>query len=108
MRFSDSINYDINIPKPIKYANSDSSPFNSDESLSDDPSSSDDQNPSQNDLFQNSSNTYPLSIITSLFSNKTLRLLIIINFLTEPVTHLKTNQHLPILQKIEIPKLVKT
>ena len=29
VRFSDSINYDINIPKPIKYANSDSSPFNS-------------------------------------------------------------------------------
>ena len=36
MRFSDSINLDI--PKPIKYANSDSSPFNSDESLSDDTS----------------------------------------------------------------------
>ena len=36
MRFSDSINLDI--PNPIKYANSDSSPFNSDESLSDDTS----------------------------------------------------------------------
>ena len=32
MRFSDSTHHDI--PKPIKYANSDSSPFNSDESLS--------------------------------------------------------------------------
>ena len=67
MRFSDSINYNINTPKPIKYANSDSSPFNSDESLSDDPSSSDDQNPSQDDLFQNSSNTNPPSNTTSPF-----------------------------------------
>ena len=36
MRFSDSTQF--NIPKPIKYANSDSSPFNSDESASDDDS----------------------------------------------------------------------
>ena len=67
MRFSDSINYDIIIPKPNKYANIDSSPFNSDESLSDDPSSSDDQNLSQNDLFQNSLKTNPPSNITSPF-----------------------------------------
>ena len=39
MRFSDSINLDIS--KPIKYANSDSSPSYSDESLSDDTSFSD-------------------------------------------------------------------
>ena len=37
MRFSDSTQF--NIPKPIKYANSDSSPFNSDESMSDEDSS---------------------------------------------------------------------
>ena len=37
MRFSDSINTDI--PKPIKYANSDSSSFLSDTSSSDDESS---------------------------------------------------------------------
>ena len=37
MRFSDSIQFQI--PQPIKYANSDSSPFNSDESLSDEDSS---------------------------------------------------------------------
>ena len=37
MRFSDSTQFQI--PKPIKYANSDSSPFNSDESLSDEDSS---------------------------------------------------------------------
>ena len=43
MRFSDSTNY--NIPKPFKYANSDSSPFNSDESLSDDNSSQDNLTP---------------------------------------------------------------
>ena len=37
MRFSDSTHFQI--PQPIKYANSDSSPFNSDESLSDEDSS---------------------------------------------------------------------
>ena len=67
MRFSDSINYDINIPKPKKYANSDSSPFNSDESLSDDPSPPDDQNSSPDDLFQDSSITNPPSNTTSPF-----------------------------------------
>ena len=36
MRFSDTTQFQI--PQPIKYANSDSSPFNSDESLSDDDS----------------------------------------------------------------------
>ena len=67
LRFSDSLNYDINIPKPNKNANGDSSPFNSDESLSDDPSSSDDQNISLDHPFQNSSNTNPPSNITSPF-----------------------------------------
>ena len=64
---SDSINYDINIPKPIKFANSDSSPFNSNEALSDDTSSPDYQNLSRNDFFQNSSNTNPPSNTTSPF-----------------------------------------
>ena len=36
MRFSDTIQ--LKIPQPTKYANSDSSPFNSDESLSDEDS----------------------------------------------------------------------
>ena len=36
MRFSDTTQFQI--PQPIKYANSDSSPFNSDESLSDEDS----------------------------------------------------------------------
>ena len=67
MRFSDSINYDINIPKPINYANSDSSPFNSNEPLSDDTSSQDDQISSTDDLFRNSSNTNPSSNTTSPF-----------------------------------------
>ena len=67
MRFSDSINYDNIISNPLKYANSDSSPFNSNESLADDPSSSDDQIASQTDLFQNSSITNPPSNITSPF-----------------------------------------
>ena len=45
MRLSDSTICDI--PKTIKYANSDSSPFNSDESLSEDKSSQDNHTPSQ-------------------------------------------------------------
>ena len=45
MRFSDSTHHDI--PKPIKYAKSDSSPFNSDESLSDENSSQNDPTSSQ-------------------------------------------------------------
>ena len=36
MRFSDTAQFQI--PQPTKYANSDSSPFNSDESLSDEDS----------------------------------------------------------------------
>ena len=60
MRFADSINNDIDFPKPIKDANSDSSPFNYNESLSDDTSSPDDR-------FQNSSNTNPPSNSTSPF-----------------------------------------
>ena len=67
MRFSDSINSDIKILKPIKYANSVSSPFNSNESLYDDTSSLDDQNSSTDDLFQNSSNTNRYSNTTSPF-----------------------------------------
>ena len=67
MRFSDSINYDSKLPKPIKYANSDSSPFNSNESLYDQNSSPDDQNPSPVDLFQNSPKTNPPSNTTSPF-----------------------------------------
>ena len=67
MRFSDSINLDI--PKPNKYANSDSSPFNSDESLSDDTSFSDyDQTSSPNNFpSQTSSKTNPPSNIDPPF-----------------------------------------
>ena len=69
MRFSDSINLDIS--KPIKYANSDSSLFNSDESLSDDTSFSDnDQTLSQKNFSpQTSSNTNPPSKINPPFQS---------------------------------------
>ena len=69
MRFSVSINLDI--PKPIKYANSDSSPFNSDESLSDDTSFSDnDQTLSPNNFSsKTSSNTNPPSKIDPPFQS---------------------------------------
>ena len=61
MRFSDSINFGI--PKPIQYANSDSSPFNSDESLSDETSISDNDQPlsPKNISSQTSPNTNPSS-----------------------------------------------
>ena len=69
MRFSDSITY--NIPKLIQYANSDSSPFLSDESLSDDTSFSDkDQTLSPNNFSsQTSSNTNPPSKIDPPFQS---------------------------------------
>ena len=67
MRFSDSIKFEV--AKPNKYANSDSSPFNSDESISDDTSFSDsDQTLSPNNFSsQTSSNTNPLSKIDQPF-----------------------------------------
>ena len=60
MRFSDSIQYGI--PKPIKYANYDSSPFNSDDTLSDDTSSQEDislstSGPPSNPFFQDNSSS---------------------------------------------------
>ena len=69
MGFSDSIYFDV--PKPIKYANSDSSPFNSDESLSDDTSFSDNDQASSPNNFssQTSSNTNPPSTIDSPFQS---------------------------------------
>ena len=69
MRFSDSINLDI--PKPIKYANYDSSPFNSDESLSDDTSFSvDGQTLSPNNFSsQTSSKNNPHSKIDPSFQS---------------------------------------
>ena len=69
MRSSDSIIFDV--PKPIKHANSDSSPFNSDESLSDDTSFSDnDQTLSPNNFSsQTSSNTNPPSKIDPPFQS---------------------------------------
>ena len=67
MRFSDSINYNSNIPKPIQYANSDSSPFNSSESLSDDIPSSDDLLRDSSNTNQNPSTVNPPSNTTSPF-----------------------------------------
>ena len=69
MRFSDSINLDI--PKHIKYANEDSSPFNSDEFLSDETSFSDnDQTLSPNNFSsQTSSKTNPPSKIDPPFQS---------------------------------------
>ena len=69
MRFSDSITYII--PKPIQYADSDSPPFNSDESLSDDTSFSDnDQTLSPNNFSsQTSSNINPPSKIDPPFQS---------------------------------------
>ena len=99
MRFSESIKYDI--PKPIKNAISDSSPFKSDESLSDDISLPDDRpNLSPNDF--STQILIFLQILTHLL-NQFSKLLVLIIILTEPVTHLKTNLHHLLLQIIEIP-----
>ena len=105
MRFSDSINYDI--PKPIKYANSNSSPFNSDESLSDDTSLPDvDQTLSPNDFSpQTSSNTNPHSNTNSP-SQTTLQNPGTNHSSDRTVTTLKTNLHHILSQIIEIPKLI--
>ena len=53
MRFSYSTHYDIQ--KPIKYANYDSSPFNSDDTLSDDTSSREHLSSSQPNPLSNPS-----------------------------------------------------
>ena len=55
MRFSDSTQF--NIPKPIKYANSDSSTFNSDESMSDEDISPQFINPSTNSNYDPTSSS---------------------------------------------------
>ena len=55
MRFSDSTQF--NIPKPFKYANSDSSPFNSDESITDDDLSSQITTPSTNSNYKPTSSS---------------------------------------------------
>ena len=56
MRFSDSI--DTDIPKPIKYANSDSSSFVSDTSSSDDDESSYTTHPYNPDTLLNDTSSY--------------------------------------------------
>ena len=56
MRFSDSTQF--NIPKSIKYANSDSSPFNSDESQSD-------EDPSQNPIIPPTTSNYDVKTPSS-------------------------------------------
>ena len=55
MRFSDSTHF--NIPKPKKYANSDSSPFNADESMSDEESSPQFLTPSENSNYDSTSSS---------------------------------------------------
>ena len=88
------MNYDTNNPKPIKYANSDSSPFNSNEPLSDDPSSSNDQNPSPNYLFLNSSNWNPPLNTTSPF--KQILKAIVNNHFSDRTRHPSQNQSTPL------------
>ena len=107
MRFSDSINFDI--PKPIQYANSDSSPFNSDESLSDDTSVSDNDNPYHQTTFLHKLHQILIhhQQLTYLF-NQFLKPLVLITPVTELVTNLKINLHHLLLQIIEIQKLIIT
>ena len=75
MRFSDTTQFQI--PQPTKYANSDSSPFNSDESLSDEdsqtfmtPSTTD--NSSQTFVTPSSFNTSNQNTISTTSNDKSL------------------------------------
>ena len=109
MNFSHKMVLHYMFTEPIKYANSDSSPFNSDESLSDDTSFSDnDQTLSPNNFSpQTSSNTNPPSKIDPPFLfNQFFNLLVPISPVTELVTHLRTNLHHLLLQIIEIPNFI--
>ena len=92
MRFFDSVYYDIEIPKLIKYANSDSSLFNFNESLSDD-TSPEDQNSLPADLFQNSSNTNSPSNTISPF--KQILKATDTNHFSERTRHPSRNQFAP-------------
>ena len=71
MRFSDSLT--DKIPKPIQYANSDSSPFNSDESFSDTSLPDDDQTLSPNDLSTQTPSNSDLPSSTNLPSHPILQ-----------------------------------
>ena len=107
MRFADSINFDINTPKPKKKLTVTHYLLIP-------------MNPSLTILLHQmtktlhkmtSFKTHQILILRQILphlSNKSSKLLIMISFLTDPVTHLKTNQHLPILQIKEIPKLIIT
>ena len=67
MRFSDTTQFQI--PQPIKYANSDSSPFNSDESLSDEDSSQTFMTPSTTLTPSTTSNQNSPQATPSIISN---------------------------------------
>ena len=69
MRFSDTIQRQI--PQPTKYANSDSSPFNSDESLSDDDSQTF-MTPSSTENFSQKTITSSTTLTPSNTSNQNL------------------------------------
>ena len=113
MRFSDSIQFGI--PKPIKFADSESSSFNSNESLSDEQSLQNDLSLSyQSKPLIPSSNTNhtslnPLSNDNSPLTkneNSTLKQIIkfikLIHLLNDHVTHLRTNL------RVKKGKLIKT
>ena len=90
MRFSDSTSYDIS--KPIKYANSDSSPFSSDESLSDDNSLHDNLTPPTPSNYNTDLSTKNSSL-TNLNDNlnKKVKFLQITHLLTGHAISLKIN-----------------
>ena len=93
MRFSDSTQFSI--PKPIKYVNSDSSPFNSDESLSDEDSPQKPITPSttSNYDFQTPSlNAYsPIKQSANSPFKKIIKPLKLTCYLTDHDTHLSIN-----------------
>ena len=94
MRFSDTTQFQI--PQPTKYANSDSSPVNSDESLSEEdsqtfvtPSSFSSSNQNTPSITPNDSSLTPSTNDNSLYRH-IINTLILLSLVTDQDTHLIT------------------
>ena len=96
MRFSDTTQFQV--PQPIKYANSDSSPFNSDESLSEEdsqtivtPSSFSTSNQNTPSITSNDKSLTPSTNDNSLYRH-IINTLTLMYLVTDQDTHLITKQ----------------
>ena len=101
MRFSDSTQF--NVPKPIKYANSDSSSFNSDESLSDEDLLSQITTPPTNSNYKPTSSSFNDNSSINLFDNSPFK-----EIITTPQTDISIDRsrHPSQNQSNSLPPLV--